>query len=430
LCATQLAPVITLVFNSSISQGKVPLLWKTSVIKPIPKTSNPAQPKDYRPIAITSCLGKILEKIIKNYIMQHTVLDKYQFAYRPGRSTQDALTYLLTSISSHIDQNSKFSARCLFLDYSSAFNTISIPHLLLQLNHLNSNVISWISSFLVERHQYTVVNKTKSDNIITRTGTPQGAVLSPVLFAIYTGVIQSKSPNIKILKYADDTVVLGLITCQEDTDSYIKEVHRIASLSKEYSLILNTQKTKEMLFSTKRVKQAIQPLHIDGNEIELSTSVKYLGVIIDDKLKFSEHCSAIVTKASQRLYIVNRLRSLGAHKNLLKIMHCSFIESVILYCIPVIFFFMYDKDRKCIAKFHKSAKKQQFSDHLFMDIVDKRLKSYALKIFLDDTHPIHDFINRLPSGRLQSVKFRSSIGKNSFLRHFILLINDTLFNRS
>ena len=184
-----------------------------------------------------------------------------------------------------------------------------------------------------------------------------------------------------------------------------------------------------MVFSTRRANQTVKPFYVDGTEIETATSAKYLGVIIDEKLKFSSHCSTIATKASQRRYIINRLRSLGAKQTLLKTMYCSFIESVILYCIPVIFNFLYDKDRQCLAKFHKTAKKLHYVNENFANAVKKRFTSYVINIFLDKTHPIHDFITVLPSGRLQAIKFRSSIGKNSFLRHFILIINDTLFKR-
>ena len=90
-CAYQLAPIVTKLFNKSIEQQTTPNLWKSAVIKRLPKVSTPTQLKDYRPIAITSCLYKILERQLKSYITEHTAMYRHQFAYRQQRSTQDAV---------------------------------------------------------------------------------------------------------------------------------------------------------------------------------------------------------------------------------------------------------------------------------------------------------------------------------------------------
>jgi len=95
----------------------------------------------------------MLERLIKHYIITHTPMDKYQFAYRTSQSTQDALLCLTTTVTSFIDKKASNYARCLFLDFSSAFNTISIPDLITQLTHLDSNVTEWIYSFLTNRVQ-------------------------------------------------------------------------------------------------------------------------------------------------------------------------------------------------------------------------------------------------------------------------------------
>ena len=427
LCADQLASALTMVFNSSLKQGQVPQIWKTSTIKPIPKSSNPQEPKDYRPIAITSCIGKLLEKLVKKYILEHTPLDSLQFAYRPGRSTQDALAYLMTTITTHIEKDSKNIARCLFLDYSSAFNTISVEKLVKRLDHLDRNIVNWIFSFLTNRLQYTYANDSLSGKISTSTGTPQGAVLSPVLFAIYTSIITSESSNVTVIKYADDTVIVGLLSQTEDTNCYMNEIKRICKLSSEHSLILNPQKTKEMLFTTKRVPPAVEPVCVAGTAISISGAVKYLGVIIDEKLSFSEHCSRIIAKANQRLYIINRFRYLGAKPSFLKVLFSGFVESIILYCLPVFYNSLSASNKKELSKFHKRAVKYNMSPHSLDFIANQRLRITALKAFLDENHFIHQFLVRLPSGRIQTFKHRTLIGKSSFIRHIILFLNDTLF---
>ena len=198
-CAYQLAPIITKLYTNSIESQTTPILWKSAIVKPIPKVSTPTQLKEYRPIAITSCLCKILERLIKHYITQHTPMDPYQFAYRHNRSTQDAVMCLTTTITNFIDKAQTNYARCLFLDFSSAFNTIRVEYLIPLLQHLDTNITNWIISFLSNRRQQTIVNSTLSDTTITNTGTPQGSVLSPLLFSLYTDGIRSGIDNFHVL---------------------------------------------------------------------------------------------------------------------------------------------------------------------------------------------------------------------------------------
>ena len=180
LCCYPLAPAITRLFNSSISAKTTPTLWKSAIIKPLPKVKNPQELKQYRSIALTSCLCKIMERLIKQYVISHTPLDSHQFAYRSDRSTQDAILCLTTTVTTFIDKLATNYARCLFLDFSSAFNTINVSSLISQLQHLDSAVTEWISSFLSDRVQRTIVDGNLSRPIKTNTGTPQGSVF--VLF--------------------------------------------------------------------------------------------------------------------------------------------------------------------------------------------------------------------------------------------------------
>lgn len=424
LAAYQLAPVITSLFHASIEQRTTPTLWKTSIIKPVPKIAKPGEPKHFRPIAITSCLCKILEKVIKGYIMENTTLDMFQFAYLPNRSTQDAVLCLLTTVSTHIDRKATNTARCLFLDFSSAFNTINVQLLMPKLNYLHADIRGWIKSFLSDRPQYTKSDDRLSSVITTNTGTPQGTVLSPLLFALYTDMIRSEHRSVAVMKYADDTVIVGLISCQEDQDAYDSEISRLCNLCGDLDLILNSDKTKEMLFSTKRTPPAVSPTVIGGSQIELSPEIKYLGVTIDSKLKFSSQCQATISKANQRLYIVRRLKSLGAKPALLKQLYSSFIDSHIFYCLVVFYSNISMQDQKALRRLHNLGIKLQVQTESFDDILDNRTKSYVWKIFTDENHFIHKFVHRLPSGRLQSFKVRATAGRDCFLRKMILMINE------
>ena len=197
-----------------------------------------------------------------------------QFAYRKNKSVDDALLVFLNNITKHLDVP-KYYARVLFIEFSSALNTIQ-PHLLAQkliaLN-VNTSTILWIIEFLTHRTQYVNLNGKSSETLITNTGAPQGCVLSPVLYSIYTNDYRTMDENICLIKFADDTTLHGLLSNSEEADR--SEVNH---------LTLNVDKTKELVFDHRRKKEPLTPLLIDGKVVSIVDSYKYLGLKIDSKL--------------------------------------------------------------------------------------------------------------------------------------------------
>ncbi|XP_051785268.1 uncharacterized protein LOC127528439 [Erpetoichthys calabaricus] len=125
-CADQLAGVFTRIFTQSLSQSTVPSCLKSSVI--VAKKQTIPSLNDYRPVALTPVVMKCFKKLIRNHIMSFIppMLDPHQFAYRANRSTEDAVATVLHAVLSHLEQQGSY-ARLLFIDFSSAFNTI-LPH--------------------------------------------------------------------------------------------------------------------------------------------------------------------------------------------------------------------------------------------------------------------------------------------------------------
>ena len=425
-CSYQLAPIITQLFRSSIDSKTTPNSWKSAIIKPLPKVKTPEHLKQYRPIALTSCLCKMMERLIKHYIVTNTTMDKYQFAYRAKRSTQDALLCLTTTITNFIDQRASNYARCLFLDFSSAFNTIHVPDLISELSHLDSSVTEWIYSFLSNRVQRTIVDGKLSNPITTNTGTPQGCCLSPLLFSIYTNRITSNLSNVTVIKYADDTCIIGCIANQSDLCTYFDEINRIARQCDELNLLLNPTKTQEMLFSTQYCKPCTPDLVLNNTTIVLTEKVKYLGVIVDDKLRFQEHVQSAVSTASKRMYIVKNFVFFSS-KSLSNMLFKSFIVSLICYCLPTIFTCLYASDKKSLRKLFKDAAKLGIEHPDIDTLIADQTKTLALRYIHDDDHFINDFLSKCPSGRFRTVKHRTMWGRDCFLRHLIHVLNDALF---
>ena len=272
--------------NLSLKSHVIPSIWKRSELLPIPKREI-TQLNDFRPVALTSVVMKSMEKLVLFRIKASfsPVQDPFQFAYRSGRSVEDAILLLLDNLYEHLDKP-KCIVRTLFLDFSSAFNTIKPAILIDRLRELkiNNNIISWIFQFLTNRTQYVKFQNFVSDSIITFTGSPQGCVLSPVLFTIYTNVCQIDNNTVKLIKFADDSCIEGFIASDDDTDVYFNEVKYFTSWCTDNKLLLNTDKTKEIVFDFRSQPSEIRPVVINGSQIEQVDSYKYLGVIIDNKL--------------------------------------------------------------------------------------------------------------------------------------------------
>ncbi len=139
--ADQLAGLFTSIFNESLATSVVPTSFKKSVIIPVPKNSKPSCLNDYRPVALTSIVMKVFERLLKKHICSSipVTLDPLQFAYRPNRSTDDAISHVLHSSLTHIDSKNGNYVRLLFIDYSSAFNTIVPTKLAVTLSDLGLN---------------------------------------------------------------------------------------------------------------------------------------------------------------------------------------------------------------------------------------------------------------------------------------------------
>ena len=157
-CAEELKNVFTDVFNISLRQAVVPSHFKATIIIPVPKKPAPSCFNDYRPVALTPILMKCFERLVMSHIKSSlpATLDPYQFAYRAKRSTEDAICSALHPALTHLDTTDSY-VRMLFLDFSSAFNTIIPQQLICKLVQLglSTSLCNWVLDFLSERPQST-----------------------------------------------------------------------------------------------------------------------------------------------------------------------------------------------------------------------------------------------------------------------------------
>ncbi|KAK3558042.1 hypothetical protein QTP86_006420 [Hemibagrus guttatus] len=314
-CADQLAFIFSQIFNRSLELCEVPACFKRSTIIPIPKKPKITGLNDYRPVALTSVVMKSFERLVLAYLKNITgpLLDPLQFAYRANRSVDDAVNMGLHFILQHLDKSGTY-VRLLFVDFSSAFNTI-IPTLLqTKLTQLSvpSSICQWITSFLTDRHQLVKLGKFKSNSRTTSTGAP------------------------RLLKFADDTTVIGLIQ-DGDESAYRQEIEQLAAWCSRNNLELNTLKTVEMIVDFRRNTPALPPLTIMNSTVPTVASFRFLGTTISQDLKWDTHIDATIKKAQQRLYFLRQLRKFNLPQELLIHFYSAVIESVLCTSITVWF---------------------------------------------------------------------------------------------
>ncbi len=337
----------------------VPSLWKKSTVIPVPKISCPLENKDYRPITLTCAVMKCFEKFIVNLMKPglSPFLDPLQYAYRQGRSTEDAIVSVTHLVSKHLEKPKAY-ARILFADFSSAFDTVC-PNLLIQkLFSLQVNpwIVKWFYSLLINRTQQVNVNGTLSEAKSCSTGIPQGAVSSPPLFILYTNECRSSQPNNFIIKFSNDTIILSLLCAGDCPSVYFNEIVSFKDWCERHHLILNTNKTKEMILDPRECESHSCAV-IGDCDIEQVDSYKYLGVIMDNAMKWSAHVDFLCTKLSQRLHFLRRLRLFGVSPKVMLTFYNAVFNSLIRYGLVAWFGTLSVQNKSKIEKLIKSAMK-------------------------------------------------------------------------
>ena len=428
-CADQLAGVLTKIFNQSLSQAIVPSCLKTSTIIPVPKKSTVSCLNDYRPVALTPVTMKCFEKLVRAHITSSLPpgMDTHQFAYRANRSTEDAIATALHSSLSHLEERNSY-VRLLFVDLSSAFNTILPDRLVLKLLDLGLShpTCTWIKDFLSDRPQRVRVGPHTSTALTLSTGSPQGCVLSPLLYSLYTHDVTPIHPSNTIIKFADDTTVVGCIP-EGDESAYRDEVEQLSKLCRDNNLLLNQLKTQEVIVDFRRKKTEIQPLLIDGGCVERVTSFRFLGVHIQEDLHWGINSKVIHKKARQRLHFLRILRKYQPSQELMVSFYRSTVESILTYCMGVWFEGCTEAERTNLQRVVNSAQKIIGCPLPSLEsIFETRCHRRVAKIRADPYHPGNGLFATMRSGwRLREIGGKKRLA-TSFYPAAIRIANTAL----
>ncbi|KAM9471619.1 uncharacterized protein ACWYII_007379 [Salvelinus alpinus] len=227
-----------------------------------------------------------------------------------------------------------------------------------------------------------------------------------------------------IIKFVDDTTVVGLITDNDET-AYKEEVRDLAVWCQDNNLSLNVNKTKEMIVDFRKKMTEHTPILIDGAAVEQVESFKFLGVHITNKVTWSKHIKTVMKRARQNLIPLRRLKRFGMGPQILKRFYSCIIENILTGCITAWYGNCSASDRKTLQRVVRTAQYiTGAKPPAIQDLYTRQCQRKALKIVKDSSHPSHRLFTLLPHGKWYwSAKSRSKRLLNSFYPQAIRLLN-------
>ncbi len=193
-------------------------------------------------------------------------------------------------------------------------------------------MVGWIMNFLTNRSQCVGANGVFSTKLYCSTELPQGCVLLPLLFILYTNECRINHEHRHILKFADNTVIVNLLENYEIMHDSV--VDDFITLCKDFHLPINVSKTKDMVIDFHKSQPSTRTLtSIQDQDVEIVTQYKYLGTIIDDRLNFESNTDAVCKKVQQCLFHLRKMNSFKVCWKLMTVFNQYFIESVLTYCM-------------------------------------------------------------------------------------------------
>ena len=310
ICANELAGVYRLLFQASLNQGVVPDDWRHANIVPLFKKGDKTNPINYRPVSLTSISCKLLEHIIHSNIMDH--LDKHNFlnnaqhGFRQKRSCETQLITTLNDFSNCINERGQIDA--VLLDFSKAFDKVDHNGLMLKLKNvgLSASLLNWCYSFLFNRTQRVVVEGAVSACMPVQSGVPQGTVLGPLFFLIYINDISlNLTPGTEIRLFADDSLLYRRINTHNDTVILQKDLDQLQTWEEKWKMEFHPQKC-QLLRVTNKKKIIKENYKIHDVTLEETDAAKYLGITIDNQLRWKHHYSNTLKKANGILEFLRR----------------------------------------------------------------------------------------------------------------------------
>ena len=310
---------ITFIVNQSLTTGEFLDDWKMAVVRPLIKDTNlDTELKNYRPISNLSFLSKIIEKAVQLQLQKHfdqqSLLPNHQSAYRKHYSMETTLLNMCDNILRNMG-NGKYTS-IVSLNLSAAFNMVNhtIVDVLNGYFGISEHALTWISSYLSSRKFLVQIGYLTSKTVEIDFSVPQGIIQGPILFNCYASTLMEIIPERKdsfLSGYADDHAIIHSFSPDNNNIKQIIEsdVGKIKTWMEENQLKMNDAKTEFIVIETSSSlwKNTLDHIEIGNTKIHQSSKIKFLGVILDEKLSFKDHIQNTPKKISYNLRLISNI---------------------------------------------------------------------------------------------------------------------------
>uniref|UniRef100_A0A8C3I5X8 Reverse transcriptase domain-containing protein n=1 Tax=Chrysemys picta bellii TaxID=8478 RepID=A0A8C3I5X8_CHRPI len=302
----EVAELLTMVCNLSFKSAPVPNGWKIANVMPTFKKGSRGDPSNYRPVSLTSVLGKLVETILKNkivrYVEEHKLMGKSQHGFCKGKSCFTNLLEFFEGVSKHVDKGHPVDI--VYLGFQKAFDKVPHQRLLhkLSCHGIRGKVLSGIENWLKDREQRVGINGKFSKWRGVTSGVPQGSVLGPILFNLFINDLE-KGVKSEVAKFADDTKLLKIVKTKADCEELQKDLPKLSDWATKWQIKFNVDKCKVMHIGRNNPNYTYNMM---GANLATTNQEKDLGVIVDSSLKTSTQCAAVVKKANKMLGIIKK----------------------------------------------------------------------------------------------------------------------------
>ena len=306
-------------FNDLWTQQVYPEEWKEAILIALPKPGkNKTDPSNYRPISLTSCLGKIFERMVSKrlvwYLENNSLLSKFQSGFRKHHSTIDHIIRLETDIRK--GYKFKKHTTAVFLDITRAYDMVFRPILLFKLHKLGvrGHLAQYLVGFLSGARRFQLRFRSIFSNThVLENGLPQGSCLSPILFNVMINdLFDTVPPGINFSLFADDSALWCTDSDSQHSIPRLQQaLNNINDWSQKNGCIFSPEKSAVVTFTKNTRMTEPSNLYLSGHIIKRASSFKFLGVVLDSRLSMTKHISHIKSKCSRRMNLFRCIAGAG-----------------------------------------------------------------------------------------------------------------------
>jgi ribonuclease P/MRP protein subunit RPP40 len=331
-CAEELCKPFQILYNRSLKDGIVPKEWKLANVSALYKKGSKELAGNYIPVSLTSHVGKVMESVIKDvmveYLMKNELINASQHGFVKGKSCLTNHLEFFEKVTEWVDNGEPVDVT--YLDFQKAFDKVPHKRLLHKVKDMGieGDLLCWLQDWLKDRKQRVCLAGECSEWAEVTSGVPQGSVLGPLLFLIYINDIDEGITN-KLLKFADDTKLFGKVGTMEDIGRLREDLVKLVTWSKEWLMLFNVDKCKVMHVGHNNPKAEYK---MEEGVLQRICEEMDLGIIVQDNLKCAGQCAKVVKTANRVMGMIKRTFG-NFSRNIIVKLYKSLIRPRLQYAI-------------------------------------------------------------------------------------------------